>query len=349
MLAFSAAGTIAALAAGAALDEERLGAALLLGGVYLAGLGVGALFFLALQTVTGARWSDSFRDVPARLTSVLPAAGFLLLLVLLALPDVYPWLTHPQSGLRQYWLTAPAFVARSAAYLGTWIVFARLSRRRPGSVPVAAKFLVLGTLTTWLAATDWLMSLTPAWTSTVFGIYALLGFVSSAIAAILIACVIGRHDVAGRTWLAENQQRDLGTMLFAANSLWMYLWYCQYMLIWYTDQAHESVYYALRTSNGWEWPFFATVVFHFVLPFALLLSRAVKRHRLAVSVAAISTLVGHWLDLYLQIVPAIDPDRPLPGPMELGIALGGVSYCVWILRNRRSRHLDAPSPGPRST
>lgn len=333
----AAGAAIAALVLGAMAEQKRFGSGLLLGAVYLAGLGIGAMFILALLTVTGARRDEYFCEVLYRLVSAVPVAGVLLMTVVLVFRDIYPWFMQAQAGLRQFWLSWPAFVLRSAAYFVIWTVFGRFMRHGPASVPVASGFLVVGALTGWLAATDWLMSLEPDWSSTIFGMYVLLGFISSSIAAALVTGAVGRPCPGRQVAFGEQQRIDIAAMLFAANCLWMYLWFCQYMLIWYTNQSHEISYYALRTTDGWEWPFFGTIVFHWVLPFVLLLSRAGKRHGITAMVAGSSTLIGHWLDLYVVIMPAVDPTLLFPGLVELGILLGGVVFYLRIM------------PGPRSS
>lgn len=325
-------GAIAAVIAiaGAFLQTERLGPNLLLAGVYLAGLAVGALFFTAVQEVTGATWSDSLRTVPARLPSTLPMATVLLLLVFLAHPETYSWTVEQQTGLRGVWLSRPFFIARSCLYLGLWMLSARLLTRPATSSRVAAVVLAVLALTGWLAASDWLMSLTPQWTSTIFGVYVFVGFVVSAVAAMLLTCVWVR--VRNPTCVSDAQLRDLATMLLGFSCLWAYLWYCQYMLIWYTNQPHESTYYAVRTGVDWRVLFFATVVLKWAVPFVLLLSRAGKRRLAMLTLAAGSALLGHWLDLYVMIVPGVLPDRPMPGLLEVGLALGVGTACVWTLR-----------------
>jgi hypothetical protein len=332
VLAFGAIAAVITIA-GVLPQTERLGPNLLLAGVYLAGLAVGALFFTALQKVTGATWSDSLRTIPATLPSTLPMATVLLLLVFLAHPETYSWTVEQQSGLRGVWLARPFFIARSSLYLGLWMLSARLLTRPAASPRVAAGALAVLALTGWLAASDWLMSLTPQWTSTIFGVYVFVGFVVSAVAAVLLTCIWVRVRKPTCRSVSEGQLKDLATMLLGFSCLWAYLWYCQYMLIWYTDQPHEAGYYVVRTGDGWRLLFYATVVLKWALPFALLLSRAGKRRLSVLTLAAGSALLGHWLDLYVMIGPGVATDRVWPGLLETGMALGLGATCAWVLRN----------------
>jgi len=320
--------------AGVILEYERLGPNLLLAAVYLAGLAGGAMFFTAVQTLSGASWSESLRAIPESLSSTLPAALILLLVVFVGRPETYSWTFETQPGLRGAWLSRPFFIARSIVYLGLWMLSARLMTRYAGSPRVAAGVLVVSALTGWLAAADWLMSLTPRWASTVFGVYVYVGFIVSALAAMLMACVALRARRPTGLTVSLDQLRDLATLLFGFSCLWMYLWYCQYMLIWYTNQPHETEYYVLRTGSGWRALFFATIAFKWAVPFMLLLGRAAKRSLLVLGLAAASSLLGHWLDLYVMIVPSVAPERARPALAELGTALGIIAACAWILRNR---------------
>ncbi len=321
--------------AGAMLENERLGPNLLLAGAYLAGLAVGAMFFTAVQALSGASWSKSLRTIPGALPSTLPAAMVLLLLVFVGRPETYSWTFETQPGLRGAWLSWPFFITRSMVYLGLWMLSARLLVRHEGSPRVAAGVLPVGALTGWLAAGDWLMSLTPQWASTVFGLYVYAGFIVSALAAVLIGCIALRaQGPAGLMTVSPDQLRDLASLLFGFSCLWMYVWYCQYMLIWYTNQPHETDYYVVRTGSDWRALFFATVALKWAAPFVLLLGRTAKRNLVVLGLAATSSLVGQWLDLYVMIFPSVAPDRPRPGLAELGMALGIVAVCSWILRNR---------------
>jgi Ni/Fe-hydrogenase subunit HybB-like protein len=332
ILAFGAIAAVIAIA-DALLQTERLGPNLLLAGVYLAGLAVGALFFTAMQKVTGATWSDSLRPIAATLPSTLPIATVLLLLVFVTHPETYSWTVVQHSGLRGAWLFRPFFIARSGLYLGLWMLSARLLTRPAASSRDAAGVLAVLALTGWLAASDWLMSLTPQWTSTIFSVYVFVGFVVSAVAAMLLTCIWVRVRNPTCRSVSEGQLRDLATMLLGFSCLWAYLWYCQYMLIWYTNQSHETGYYVVRTGDGWHLLFYATVVLKWALPFVLLLGKAGKRRLEVLALAAFSVLVGHWIDLYVMIFPDVAEVRVWPGLLETGMALGLGAACAWVLRN----------------
>jgi hypothetical protein len=285
-----------------------------------------------VHIAAGAKWDESLRPLPAALTGLLPLATLLLALGLWVRPETDPWSSVVELGLRKLWLTRDFLLLRSVGYAGLWSIAALRLRRGGASQGVAAAVLVILALTGWLAASDWLMSLTPGWTSTIYGIYVFIGFVVSAIAAILLACVITRTRQPARQPINDRQLQDLATLLFGMSCVWMYLWYSQYLLIWYTNQPHETGYYLLRTGPGWQAYFWATAAFKWAVPFTLLLSRAGKRNLKVLALASASALAGQWLELYVTIIAATSPASPTPGPTEAALVFAlivAVAARVW--------------------
>ena len=322
---------LACVAAAAWFGDDRLGPNLLLSGVFLAGAGAGTLFFMAVTVATRARWDESLRPLAAAaFTRLVPIATLLLALALWVLPET----PAGASAWPAVWLTREFLLVRSLAYAGLWWLAARAVQQPRASQGTAAVVLIMLALTGWLAASDWLLSLMPGWISTVYGMYVFVGFVASALAAILLGCVVERvrKPVSGR--ITDAQLHDLATLLFGLSCVWMYLWYSQYMLIWYTNQPHETTYYVLRTGPDWRGYFWATVTLKGVVPFALLLSRAGKSHLTVLSAATASVLAGHWLDLYVTILPATSVATSAPGRTEAAfiVALIGAVVATLVAR-----------------
>lgn len=322
---------IGVLAAALSLNVGRLGPHLLLTGVFLAGLAVGALFFKALQVAVGAKWADSLWPLASALTTLLPLALVLLLTLLWLRPETYPWWLSEQPGLRKVWLTRDFFTLRTVGYVALWSWAAWLLRRRRTTQGAAAAVLVLLALTVWLAASDWLMSLTPDWSSTVFGVYVFTGCFTSALAAILLGSLGLRARQQPGLALVGTHQQDLATLLFAMSCVWMYLWYSQYMLVWYTNQPHEASYYLVRTNTSWRLVFWGTVGLKWVVPFVLLLTRSAKQNAVVLALAATCALAGHWLDLYAIIVPVFSPTSTAPWALETALALAAVLPTVAMM------------------
>jgi hypothetical protein len=325
---------------GAAWDAQRVAANLLVAGYGVLGLGLGGGVLLALLSVTGARWSDVLRPIAEKLTLLVPIGGAGVWLVLLACPWLYPWTAsaaEPASVFQGVWLSRPFFLLRAAVYLGLWLgltlLLVRASRRdRAAGVRISAAFLVVFALTCWLASVDWIMSLEPRWTSAVFGIYHFAGMFLGALAAVIVLAVWldYRGMFAGR--FTRGHRRDLGTLLFAFSSFWMYIWFCQYLLIWYVNNPEEADYYVLRQREPWLPLVIANLVLGWGLPFLILLLRPAKESSFVLLIVAVGVLVGRWLDLYLMILPPVSGSGAALS--DAGLFLGAAGLAVVVLARR---------------
>ena len=333
----------AALAVGLFQGPERAWLDLLLVSYYLLCLGLGGLVFVALQYVTGAGWSVALRRVPEAMAAVVPVAALGLGAVFLARPSLYPWAgaVTGEGGavnpLRQAWFNPPFFLARAAFYLACWIVLGlalvRTSRRqdRDGdpartrrNVRVSAAFLVVFAVTFWLASQDWLMSLDPEWYSTIFAVYQFGGVLLGGLAGMILLAVCLRWLGPFRNVLTAAHLHDLGKLLFGFSTFWMYLWFCQYLLIWYVNNPEEAVWFARRLHGDWAPLFVLNIVLGWGIPFVVLLPRATKQRAGVLAAVSLVVLAGRWLDLYLEILPRAG-DPPLAGAgWELGLLAGAV-------------------------
>ncbi len=282
-------------------------------------LGLAGTLFIALQFVTGAGWSVALRRVPEAMAWLLPVAGAALLAGLIAWPEFYPWTAddyYPHSEWKRLWLQRPFFLARAAIYVVLWSALALPlilhSRRQDDdanfSHTVASRrwsalFLIVFGITIWLASYDWLMSRDPDWVSTVYGVYNFAGLFTAGLATQILLVIWLRRLGPFRNVLTEKHLHDLGKLLFAMSTFWAYLWYCQYMLIWYVNNPEETPYYIQRLQGAWQPLFIANVVLNWVIPFCVLLSSAAKRHPKVLVNVSLVVLAGRWLDLYLMILP----------------------------------------------
>jgi hypothetical protein len=310
---------------------EESWANLLIVSYYVLTVGLGAAVLLALFWVTGARWCAVIRSPVEKLIVLLPAGAAGVALVLLARPSLYPWTSvqppsQAGSTFQAVWLTRPFFLARSAVYIFLWLFLAnalvRVSRKRDDGdsrslgdkrVRVSAAFLVVFVLSFWLASSDWIMSLEPKWSSAVFGVYQFSGMFVGALAAVIVSTIVLDWRGALGAKLTRSQLRDLGTLLFAFSSFWMYIWFSQYMLIWYVNNPEETQYYSIRLREAWQAFFIANLVLGWGVPFVVLLFRPAKECAPVLFLMAIVVLAGRWLDLYLMIVPPIAGSAPALG------------------------------------
>jgi hypothetical protein len=325
---------------------ERAWANLLLISNYLVGLALGGLALVALHYVTGARWSAPLRRVPEALAAVLPVAGVGLAAVLLCHPALYLWYGRPAahgehaSALRDAWLNYSFFVARALIYLAIWLAFAFAfvrGRTRAGKIGLSAGFLVAFSVTCWLASSDWLMSLEPDWTSTVFGVYNFAGLFLSALAAVTLVVVALRLGDPLRDVITQNHLHDLGKLVFAFSCFWMYIWFCQYLLIWYTNHPAETVYLRHRAEGSWPSVLLLDLALNWGIPFVVLLPRWTKCRAWTLAPICLVLLVGRWVDLFLIIFPSQGQTLAVPGLAEAGFALGAVGILALAIFRGLSR------------
>ncbi len=340
---------------GLATAPERTWLNLLLDGFYITSLAVSAMFFIASQRLTGARWSAGLRRIPEAFMAVLPAAAALMMALYFGRHWIYPWsrpgaFAHaPALAGKVRYLAEPWVFVRAGVALFLWMVFAWLFRRtslaqdrNPGSSLVyhyrlnryAAAFVVVFALSFTLGSYDWILSLDPSWFSTMFGIYVFAGTFVEGLAAITLAAVLLR----GRGFLTEavtgHHLHDLGKLLFAFSTFWAYIWTCQYLLIWYGNIPEEVTHYVRRTNGPWLPFFVANFAVNWMVPFAVLLGAPVKRNPRALKIVCVLLLLGHWLDLYILIMPSAW-SAPRIGIPEVTIALGCAAlaylFFIWSL------------------
>jgi hypothetical protein len=330
---------VAVLALGLALAPERAWAGVLMASWVLVCAGLAGAFFVALQYVTGARWSVALRRIPEAMTAALPVGAVGMAAVLLADPALYPWVGHPLAaegwlGFKRAWLSRPFFEIRAAAYLAAWLALAaaivRTSRGQDATgapsatrrnVALSAAFLVVFAVTFWLASFDWIMSLEPDWYSTMFGVYNFAGLFLGGLAAIALLAIWLRRAGVLRGAVRPEHLQDVGTLVMAFSTFWMYVWFCQYLLIWYANVPEETAYYVRRAQGGWGVLFVATAALSWLLPFLLLLPRASKRDPRILGCASALVLAGRALDVYVMVAPPLSAGGPSLGPWELGAAL----------------------------
>jgi hypothetical protein len=347
-------------ALGAIQDAGRTWANTLLLSNYLIGVSTGALVLIALFYVSGARWAAPLRRLPEALAAALPVGAVGLAGVLFLRPSLYSWAVHPQPGeevlspLRAVWLQRPFFLVRALVYLTIWMTFAGVMvrnshlRDRTGNpaftrrnTRLAAGFLVAFGLTCWLSSHDWLMSLEPDWTSTIFGVYNFAGLFLSALAAVTLLAVCFRVDT--------DRLHDLGTLLFGFSCFWMYTWFCQYLLIWYTNHPEETAYFLRRTRGAGPSLLLVALVLNWGIPFLVLLFRDAKRSPAILAAVALVVLAGRWVDLFVMVFPSQVETLAEPGYLEAGLALGAAGLFGLIVLRALTRAPLVPVEDPEPT
>ncbi|HEV2400582.1 MAG TPA: hypothetical protein VGS27_26830 [Candidatus Sulfotelmatobacter sp.] len=328
------------LLAGLYLGPQRIWLNLLLVSYYLLGLALAGAVWITLQYVSGAHWSTALRRVPEAMTTLLPLAALGILAVIFLKPSVYPWTSGLASGggamgFKRAWLSLPFFQLRAICYVIGWLGFAwallRISRSQDrdgdpkhthSSIRLAAPFLVFFAITFCLASFDWIMSLEPEWYSTIFGFYNFAGLFLSGLATFALLLVWLQRHSAMRTVITDQHLHDVGKLIFGFSTFWAYLWFSQYMLIWYANLPDETVYYIRRLHGFWQPLFVLNLFLNWVVPFFALLPRLNKQKPGVLVRVSIVLLTGRWLDLYLMIMPPFSVGKPRIGIWEIGMAAG---------------------------
>jgi len=328
---------------GLVLAPGRAWSGYLIGFTYFVGLAVAGPFFLAVLYLAGARWSSSLRRIPEALTSALPVGLCLGLLLITGTHSLYEW-THDSvvSGdhlleHKSAWLNEFGFAVRMILYFALWIYLGRRLVRRSSMSDVAgdlrssAVFMLAFALTFSLACVDWIQSLDPHWFSTMFALRVLSGVGCTGLAVCTVALVSFRRRGTLRDVVTRDVMDDLGKILLGLSLFWAYIWYCQYMIIWYTNIPEETGYYLLRQQGNWGVLAQANLVINFAVPFLALMFRAWRRNGLVLRRIAGWILIGHVLDLFIMIAPPIQGDEPSFGLWELGPIVGILALFTWLM------------------
>lgn len=346
--AASVAGVLAGL--GPAPDGRRLAASYLVGLIFVTTISIGSLAWILFHHRTGAVWSVVLRRLMENLTRPIPVLAALFVPVALSLGRIYAWAdpsrvaADPALARKAVWLNPTFFNVRAAVYFAAWALIARLLSRisirqdRTGEPSenrrmraTSAWGLVLLAHTASLAGFDWLMSIDPHWTSTIFGVYFWAGSILSSLATLTLLAIGCR--AAG--WLGEavtvEHLHDLGKLLFGFVIFWAYIAFCQYFLIWYANFPEETRWYAIRRVGVWNTMSWSLVLGHFAVPFLLLLFRAPKRSPIGLAFAAGWILVFHYIDLYWIIMPGVHRGASAPSWLDLSILMALVSTCGAIV------------------
>jgi hypothetical protein len=343
-----------AIAVGLLRDATRIWSDLLVNGFFVLAAALGGLMFLAVHHLSGAAWSAGVRRVAEALTCALPIAAMMMLGLFFGRQSLYPWAGAPslarEAGPAGSWYFAPPFVfARMALFLTLWTALAmsirRASARQDESadpihhrrmVRVSAIFAVVFAWSFSLAAVDWLLSLDPHWSSTIFAVYVFAGVLVEGVATITFVTVLLHERGLLVDVVNANHLHDLGKLLFAFTTFWAYIWFSQYLLIWYGNLPEEAGYYQVRTEPAWLVWFLANLIVNWVVPFLILLPRASKRRPLVLKRVAMIILLGRWLDVYLLVAPQTT-QRPVFGLLEIAIALAYVGITWHVVSGALAR------------
>lgn len=345
-------------ALGAILDFEQFLRSYLFAYFSWLGFAVGSLALWLLHNLTGGAWGFLLRRIWEAASRTLPMMALLFGPIAIGLSVLYPWASvgPHELGNKAAYLNVPLFLTRAAVYFAVWLSTEFLLHRwsvahdRTGdpifvnrAQNLSGPALALCGLAVTFAAIDWIMSLEPDWSSTVFGALVAAGHLLAALAlAVSMATLVPLSPRGTGAGTERDTWNDLGNLLLAFVMMWTYLSFSQFLLIWSGNLREEITWYLRRTEGGWQWIGLALAVGYFALPFCLLLSSELKRNpdrlrAVAFLVVGMSVVHNYWL-----IAPAFSPGRLRIHWLWLDLAASAAIGGLWLsqlLRQVQSRPL----------
>lgn len=331
-------------------------------------IGLGALFFLTLQYATETGWYASIKRVIEGVAGFLPYGVGLMLLILLALTltdggGIYPWMdskvvAHDKilQG-KEFYLNKPFFWLRTIVYLGVYLIFWNAFRKRSIQEDIeggsaihfknyrrAALFLVYFAVFSSTSAWDWIMSIDTHWFSTLFGWYVFAGmWCSTMIVLVTLTLYLKKQGYLKK--VNESHIHDLGKWTFATSFLWSYLWFSQFMLIWYANIPEEVTYHLTRIEH-FKGLYFGMFFINFAFPMLLLMSRDAKRHAGVLTIVGLIIFAGHWMDVYLMVTGGSLGKHAKFGLLELGMPFIFLGFFIRVILMNLSKRPLMPVNHP---
>ncbi len=355
-------------AAHGSTDSTRFWAVLLQNSVFWLLVVNAAMFFICVTTMAMGGWQIAFRRVTEAISSVVPILGIITFVILMAIvwggrTDIYHWLdteavkndkllTWKKAFLNPVFFTIWSIITITLWYLlGKKMRSISLESDKNGPMDYetgkkwifrntvwASLFTVFFALTVastipWL----WLMSIDPHWYSTMYSWYTFAStFVSGmSLIALFVIYLKNRGEL---TYVTDEHLHDLGKFMFAFSVFWTYLWFSQYMLIWYANIPEETTYFKIRVQGPYRGIFFFNLIVNFLCPLLILMRKGSKRNWTLMSFVAILVIFGHWIDFYQMVMPGTLKENSELMPFEFGVPCLFIGLIMWGTGRYLSRH-----------
>ncbi|MGB1136004.1 MAG: quinol:cytochrome C oxidoreductase [Flavobacteriaceae bacterium] len=352
--------------------QNRPWSALYIASFFFFMIALGALAFYAIQYAAQAGWSPILFRVMEGIAGYLPVASVLVFILLLAsafhFNHIFHWmdpeLVNPESAHydkiiagKSGYLNIPFFLIRALFFLLGWNAYRWLSRKYSladdtaedqsffkKNFKLSAGFLVFFIVTESIMSWDWIMSFDPHWFSTLFGWYVFAGMMVCAITVIALVTIY----LKSQGYLEEvndSHIHDLAKFMFGFSIFWTYLWFSQFMLIWYADIPEEVTYFVTRIEQ-YKLPFFGMIAMNFVFPLLLLMNSDYKRVNWFVVMAGIVILAGHYLDVFNMVMPATVGESWTIGVPELGALMFFFGLFIYVVFTTLTKAPLVPKNNP---
>lgn len=351
-------------------DQSRFWIILLLDGIYFLFLSVISIFILAASGLAQGEWITGYRRIPEAIGANTWVFGLITVIVIfsslfIAKTPVYEWihglhLDYP-APVKTFLLNPVIFVILTLLFIGLWswfgIKFRNMSIKEDSAprnstkpywkmVKVSGFFMVLFAVSMMsIGPWIWIMSLQPYWYSTIYSWYIFSSAFVSGMALILLFVVYVKN--AGYLSIVNTEHmHDLGKFMFAFSIFWTYLWFVQYLLIWYGNISAETAYYKIRQQGPYSFFYYANIILNFILPILVLMSRPSKRNYFTIVFMAVLILFGHWVDFYLMIVPNVLKAHWHLSWYEIGITLGFIGLMITVVSRTLAKANLVPQNNP---
>jgi hypothetical protein len=352
--------------------QNKPWAALYVACLFMMLIALGVLAFYALQQVAQAGWSPVLFRIMQGITAYLPVGSviFFILLLLSGLHfnHLFVWMADGigEAGHENYdylvasklgYLNVPFWLGRAVFFLVGWSLYQHFSRKNclmqddatdnlyyKKNFKLSAGFLVFFMVTESIMSWDWVMSLDPHWYSTLFGWYILSSFFVSGITVIALVTLY----VKSRGYLEyvnTSHIHDLAKFMFGMSVFWTYLWFSQFMLIWYSNIPEEVTYFITRIED-YNILFFGMIVLNFIFPVLILINSDFKRLTWIIVMAGTVILLGHYIDFYVMIMPATVGDRWFIGVSEVSSLLFFIGLFIFVVFTALTKSPLLPKRNP---
>ncbi len=328
-----------------------------------------SMFFICVTTLAHGGWQQSFRRIPEAISTMVPIFGAITLVVLLYVVltgnhEIYHWLDSeavekdPILRGKAGFLNPTFFVIWTTLTIVLWSLLGYRMRQISAEADEAqmdhqsgASFIWRNTIraalfTVWFALTVgstvpwlWMMSLDAHWYSTMYSWYTFASTFVSGMSLIALWMIYLKNK--GYLELTTNEHlHDVGKFMFAFSIFWTYLWFSQFMLIWYANIPEETVYFKHRVQGPYKGIFFFNLIINFVCPILILMKRAAKRNYTLMTFMAVLILFGHWIDFYQMVMGSLSPEHVTLGWLDFGVLSFFVGLMIFgVSRSLASRPL----------
>ena len=342
-------------------DSHAAWTSLIFNNYFFLGISIFAVFFVALQHVAEAGWSTVIKRVPEAIMTFLPYTCAVMIFIVIAAMlhwnHIYHWMEVGimTEGAPNYdkiiagkeaYLNPIFFLVRSIIYVVVWIYCAKRLRdislqgdleggigknSYNKGITVSAWFIVFFAVSSSMASWDWIMSIDTHWFSTLFGWYIFSEWSAIGFTTILLFCLFLKKQGYLQD-LNDSIIHDLGKWVFAFSVVWTYMWFSQFMLIWYANIPEEVTYFMERIElSNYRFLFWFSAAINFVVPTIVLMSRDAKRNTNFLIVASVVILIGHWINSYLLFAPGTLHDHGHLGLTDLGMGLGFLGLFFYVV------------------